>query len=145
MQTTIGEIVNEIIPFCAKLEMKMFNDIPFISASLKNDHNLTIGNLYVVQTKEYVYSAYASIENIVGKHFFPSGSIYYPIMSESELIPKLFNKEIISRVEENLNLHSFLEYFYRVLYPLCAHQSGRAAGAGLHHQRCAGSQRHRIP
>lgn len=117
MRTTIGEIVNEIIPFCSKIEMKLFQDIPFVSASLKNDHNLTVGNIYIAQTEEHKYSFYASNSGIVGKQYFPTGSIFSPLMSESEVVPSLLtNNELPGEIIEGVGLDQFINYLYFILY-----------------------------
>lgn len=117
MRTTIGEIVNEIIPFCSKIEMKLFQDVPFVSASLKNARNLTIGRMYIVQTKENQYSFYSSDKDTFGTHYFPTGSIFNPLISDSEVVPSLFKeKDLPKKVIENVNLTEFLYYFYIILY-----------------------------
>lgn len=115
MRTTIGEIINEIIPFCSKIEVKIFQDIPFVSASLKNDYNLTVGKLYVAQTAENLYSICSTDSNIINQQYFPTGSIFHSLMAESDIVPSLL-KDLSEDIIENVSMEGFMKYLYYILY-----------------------------
>lgn len=121
MRITIGEIVNIVMPYVEDLQLRIMNHMPFIKACVKDHTLLTKYWIYVVQSDDFEYSYCESRDDIFDR-YFPSGNCDKPIISETDLIKKIFdlNRNDISykyeTVMNSLDVEGFLTHFLTRLY-----------------------------
>lgn len=120
MNITIGELVNEILPFSPKIEMNIIGGhIPFLKAYLNNGYGgISKAVIYITQSDENKYSVCTDNNDPLDK-CIPTGDTANPFLSEKEFIHKWFNEQyphISIKIRNGLNLETFKEYFYDILF-----------------------------
>lgn len=112
MQSTIGEIVDQLLPYSNSVDSVIINDIPFVRAYISNDSNITRAILYVVQTQLHEYSVCDAPDEILGNRVFPTGSISKPFISESSFINDMFGIKNNTSIntKNKLSASNFLKY-----------------------------------
>lgn len=122
MQSTIGEIIDDLSPYCNKIEMSVVKGFPFIRAYVANSDGIVRCFMYVKQIDEHLYAACDDHEDLHGRRFFPTGSISKPFVTEQDLIHSWFScntsEEMTERyksVRNRLTHSEFLSYMYERL------------------------------
>lgn len=120
LNVTIGELVNEILPFSPKIEMNIINEcIPYVKAYLSSGTgSLSKAIIYIIQTDENQYSVCDNNNDPLDR-YVPSGSITNPFIYEKDAIHRWFNENhqpTSIRVKEKLNFETFREYFHCILF-----------------------------
>lgn len=118
MQSTIGEIANELLPYSNKIEMNMVNDLPFIKANIGGSTGITKAIIYVIQTELHKYAICDDYNDPLNR-YLPTGNITNPFILEKEIIQRWYNDSsdnIEIKVLHDLDLESFVEYLYERLY-----------------------------
>lgn len=118
MRTTIGEIIDIILPYSNSIEMSMVNDTPFIRARLSGKLGFTKSYLYILQTSEHVYSIADSNDDANGERYFPTGSVISPFIKEKEII-QIWNGGYEcnkNNVNNNIKYDDFFIIFYILLW-----------------------------
>lgn len=119
MRTTIGEIVDIILPYSNIIEMSMINNTPFIRTRLSDKSGFTQAYLYILQTNEHVYSIADDNNDTIGERYFPTGSVISPFVKEKDLIQIWYkggennNEKIINN---NIPYNDFFNIFYTLLW-----------------------------
>lgn len=90
MQITIGEVINELMPYANIVESSICHGVPFVVARISTASNYTIFYMYVVQTGEHQYAACDCRDNINGERFFPTGGIDRPFIVEQDVVRSMF-------------------------------------------------------
>lgn len=120
MLYTIGELIDDILPYVGNIETSLVNGIPFIRTNIISSNLITQSYLYIVQVDDYTYTACDDPEDSNGNRYFPCGTISRPLIKEKEMIrswfcdrkvkvpPSLRSVSCVNRVE-------FLKYFYKLL------------------------------
>lgn len=118
MNVTIGELINEILPFSSKIEMNMLNEsIPYVKAYLSGG-SISKAVIYIIQTDKNQYSVCDNNNDPLDR-YIPSGNITDPFVFEKDVIHRWFNEKCDPtkiKVRKELNLESFKKYFYDILY-----------------------------
>lgn len=86
MKITIGEIINFILPFSNKIDVKEVRGSPFIKASIVDGSNFRQFFLYVIQTSEHEYAVVDSINDTNGNEFYVNISTEKPFIIERDII-----------------------------------------------------------
>lgn len=118
MQSTIGEIANELLPYSNKIEMNMVNDLPFIKANIGGSTGITKAIIYVIQTELHKYAICDDYNDPLNR-YLPTGNITNPFILEKEIIQRWYNDSndnIEINVLHDLDFESFVEYLYERLY-----------------------------
>ena len=118
MQSTIGEIANELLPYSNKIEMNMVNDLPFIKANISGSTGTTKAIFYVIQSELHKYAICDDYNDPLNR-YLPTGNITNPFILEKEIIQRWYNDSsdnIEINVLHDLDLESFVEYLYERLY-----------------------------
>lgn len=120
MQSTIGEIANELLPYSNKIEMNMVNDLPFIKANISGSTGTTKAIFYVVQTGIHEYAVCDDYNDPLMKRYLPTGNVSNPFILEKEIIQRWYSTNSDDDNDINvikaLNLESFIKYLYERLY-----------------------------
>lgn len=118
MQSTIGEVVDQLLPYSNAVETTIVDDMPFVRAYISNASNITRAMVYVVQTGMNEYSVCDTQDEMLGNKLFPTGSISKPFISERSLIKDLFgisDKSSIN-IKSKLSTTGFSKYLIDCLW-----------------------------
>lgn len=117
MRTTIGEIIDIILPYSNSIEMSMVNDTPFIRTRLSGKLGFTKAYLYILQTDEHIYSIADSNNDTNGERYFPTGSVISPFIKEKDLIQIWNGGNVNNRNNRNnITYDDFFNVFYILLW-----------------------------
>lgn len=116
---TIGELTNELLPYCNLVELKMRGETPYLRALLANHNGFTEAYLYIVQIAPHRYSICETNDEFYSR-YLPTESSYEPFILERELIDRMWgnrkhNHEEDDRIVKDLSYIEFLGEFYRIL------------------------------
>jgi hypothetical protein len=121
MRITIGEIVNEIIPFSKSIELKVHDNIPYVKAKIGSPSGFTLIYLYIAQIKEGLYTVYETNDEIFGR-YLPTGDLKKPFIKDNDFINSWINNKIPNQsdqaIKNNIMINNFRKYFYELLYKL---------------------------
>lgn len=120
MNITIGELVNDILPFSPKIEMNIIGgSIPYIKAYLNNGNGgISKAIIYVIQVGEHKYTVCDNNSDPLDR-FIPSGNITNPFIYEKDVIHRWFNEQhepTNIRIKANITFDFFRKYFYDILF-----------------------------
>lgn len=118
MELTIGEIINQVLPFSNSCECNIIYGKPFLRILVGGVGLCTRVYMYVIQTGEHKYAVCDSWTDIHGHKYLPTGNVSTPFISEKNKIGRWFGttEDDDSEFITNLNLEGFMKYFYKVLY-----------------------------
>ena len=121
MKITIGEVVNELMPYSRHVEINMAGDFPFIKADIGSNSKCTKAHIYVVQVDEHKYSICDYHDDLHGNRYIPTQSIEKPFVKEKKLIQHKFDIPVHDDDNEedsvllNVGYLSFLDHLYTLL------------------------------
>lgn len=91
MKITIGEIVNELLPYSNMVETSTIRGFPFVRALISSNNGCLRMFMYILQYSENSY--YVCDTDAFGDKYFPTGNTSKPFISEPKLIHELFNEK----------------------------------------------------
>lgn len=121
MQISIGEVVNELLPFTNDINVSIMNDVPFLRARISTESAYTRAYLYVVQTAYGKYACADSRDDVNGDRFFPTGGIKHPFIVETDIVRSMFGctgDDISYKYETvvtDLDLSGFVDHLHYLL------------------------------
>lgn len=119
MRSTIGEIVDVLLPYSNKVETTMVGGLPFVKAYLSGRNNTTKAIMYIVQMSSHIYSLCDDYDHPIGDNYFATGSTLVPFISEKEIISQWFENNKYEKeyhIHTNISYNEFIEYTYERLW-----------------------------
>lgn len=117
MVITIGEIVDELIPFSSLVRSNILSGFPYVTASIRGGGNCTRLYISVMQMSEHFYAVAVTDDVFNGNRYIPTGNPDKPFIHEKYFIsggsdeyPDIKNEYVRSDEFHNWlfnQLHSF--------------------------------------
>ena len=89
MVITIGEIVDELIPFSSLVRSNILSGFPYVTASIRGGGNCTRLYISVMQMSEHFYAVAVTDDVFNGNRYIPTGNPDKPFIHEKTSCPAL--------------------------------------------------------
>lgn len=114
MVITIGEIVNEILPFSNQVTSSIVNGFPYVNAPIRGSGSCPKIYVSVVQFDNHVYAAAVTDDVFNGNKFIPTGNSSKPFIREKYFMRG--NEQSADRIVSRIQLREFHSWWFKQLY-----------------------------
>ena len=120
MRVTIGEVVNELLPYSRDMRISMAGDFPFLEAEIGTNSRYTKGHLYIVQVSENKYSICDCRDNLHGNGYIPTQNLENPFVKEKQIIADMYvyknSDDEPDSITLNLEYPKFITHLHKLLF-----------------------------
>lgn len=115
MEVTIGEIVNELLPYSVRIETVMSDPFPYVHALIVDRNHIVRQYIHTLQVKEHSYVIAIQDDETNGNKFIPTKNSSKPFIREKYFIDGESKETVEFASVEGKN---FSDWLLRTLYQL---------------------------